>query len=94
MIGYTLIHSITAGIARSGHPTTRAMEKGFAGVRFATPFGECNYRAIDHQSTLGGFVGKLALENGKGVMKDFRYVDGAAVQPPDSVVRKLRPHSG
>jgi len=25
------------------------------------------------------------------VMKDFRYIDGAAVQPPDAEVRKLRP---
>lgn len=93
VIGYTLIHSIAAGITRSGRPTTREMEKGFAGARFPTPFGECEYRAIDHQSTLGGFVGKLALENGKGVMTDFRYVDGAATLPPDSLVRKLRPHS-
>jgi branched-chain amino acid transport system substrate-binding protein len=49
------------------------------------------FRAIDHQSTMGAFVGKIALENGKGTMTDFKYVDGASVMPPDSVVRKLRP---
>lgn len=94
VIGYTLIHSIAAGITRSGGTSTAAMEKGFAGASFPTPFGTCQYRSLDHQSTLGGFVGKLALKDGKGIMTDFRYVDGASVQPSDAMVRKLRPHSG
>jgi hypothetical protein len=28
---------------------------------------------------------------GRGVMRDYRYVDGASVQPPDEVVARLRP---
>ena len=36
-------------------------------------------------------VGKLALKDGKPVMVDFKYVDGAAVLPPDAEVKKLRP---
>jgi branched-chain amino acid transport system substrate-binding protein len=36
-------------------------------------------------------VGKTALKGGKGTMVDFRYVDGASVQPSDEEVRKLRP---
>ncbi|MHB1304955.1 MAG: ABC transporter substrate-binding protein [Acidiphilium sp.] len=94
VIGYSLINSIAAGIKRSGHVTTAAMEKGFAGASFETPFGAASYRAIDHQSTLGGFVGKLALADGKGIMTDFRYVDGASVLPSNAIVRKLRPHAG
>ncbi|CFW44766.1 branched-chain amino acid-binding protein [Bordetella pertussis] len=35
-------------------------------------------------------MGKLASKDGKGVMVDFRYVDGAAAQPSDEEVRKLR----
>ena len=30
---------------------------------------------------MGCFVGKIALENGKGTMTDFKYVDGASVLP-------------
>lgn len=93
VIGFTLIHSIAAGLARSAKITTAALEKGFAGASFQTPFGKAMYRAIDHQSTMGGFVGKLGLKDGKGIMTDFRYVDGASVLPPDSVVEKLRPHA-
>ncbi len=40
---------------------------------------------------MGAYVGTIALEKGKGVMVDFRYVDGATVLPSDDEVRKLRP---
>jgi branched-chain amino acid transport system substrate-binding protein len=36
-------------------------------------------------------VGKLAMKDGKPIMVDFKYVDGAAVLPPDEEVKKLRP---
>ena len=31
------------------------------------------------------------MKDGKGVMQDWRYADGAAYLPPDNEVRKLRP---
>jgi len=40
---------------------------------------------------MGAYVGKIALENGKGTMTDFKYVDGASVLPSDAEVKKLRP---
>ena len=63
----------------------------FRGARFETPFGPALYRALDHQATLGAFVGRLALKDGRGTMVDWRYVDGAAVLPGDEEVRRLRP---
>jgi branched-chain amino acid transport system substrate-binding protein len=91
VVGYTLIKSIVAGIAKSGSVETEKMADGFAGASFDSPFGRATYRAIDHQSTLGTFVGRLALQDGHGAMADWRYVDGATALPPDDVVRKLRP---
>ena len=35
-----------------------------------------------------GIAGK---DGGKGVLVDYRYIDGASVQPSDDVVKKLRP---
>ncbi len=67
---------------------------GFAGAAFETPFGQALFRPLDHQSTLGTFLGKTALKDGKGVMVDWRYVDGASVMPPDTEVQKLRPGAG
>jgi branched-chain amino acid transport system substrate-binding protein len=91
VVGYALIASIAAGIAKSGGTATGQMEAGFKGARFDTPIGSAMYRAIDHQGTLGTFVGKLAVQDGKGVMTDWRYIDGASVLPSDAEVRKLRP---
>jgi branched-chain amino acid transport system substrate-binding protein len=90
VVGYALINSIAAGIARAGSVETAKLIEGLAGARFATPFGEAMYRAIDHQGTLGSFVGKTKLQNGKGTMTDWRYVDGASACPPDGEVRRLR----
>ena len=91
VVGYALIHSIAAGLKRAGGTDLAAMQKGFAGAAFDTPFGPAAYRGLDHQSTLGAFVGRTALKDGKGVMVDWRYVDGGTMMPPDSEVRTLRP---
>ena len=49
------------------------------------------YRALDHQSTMGAYVGRLAQRDGKGVMVDWVYRDGLSYLPPDEEVKKLRP---
>jgi branched-chain amino acid transport system substrate-binding protein len=94
VVGHALIGAIAAGILKSGGTDAEAMADGFAGARFATPFGEATFRAIDHQSTLGTFVGKTALADGRGLMVDWRYADGAEFLPPDGEVRKMRPALG
>jgi len=40
---------------------------------------------------MGAFIGVTAVNQGRGVMKDFRYIDGAQVLPSEAEVRKLRP---
>jgi branched-chain amino acid transport system substrate-binding protein len=92
IIGYDAIKSIEAGLKASGGKTdTESMIKAFDGLKFDTPDGPMQYRAIDHQATFGLYVGKLALQDGKGVMVDYHYVPGDKLLPPDDVVRKLRP---
>jgi branched-chain amino acid transport system substrate-binding protein len=39
---------------------------------------------------MGAYVGQLAKKDGKGVMVNWRYADGAAYQPADAEVRALR----
>lgn len=82
MVGYSAIKSLAEGIKRAGGKTdTESMIKAFAGLKLTIPFGPIEYRTLDNQSTMGAYVGKLASKDGKGVMVDFRYVDGAAAQP-------------
>ncbi len=94
VVGYALYKSIAAGISNSKGMATDALIAGFSGVGFETPFGPAKYRAIDHQSTLGGYVGKLGVFDGHPAMVDWRYIDGASVMPSDADVRKLRPVAG
>ena len=91
VIGSALMSAIVSGMLKSGSANTEAMADGFADSAFTTPFGICNFRAIDHQSTLGSYVGRLAKQNGRGGMVDWRYIDGASVLPSDADIRQLRP---
>ncbi len=91
VVGYVTIKSAAAAIAKAGSTDPEKLAAAFKGLYVSSPFGAFYYRAIDHQATMGCFVGKIALENGKGTMVDFKYVDGASVMPPDEVVHKLRP---
>ncbi|HWS74008.1 MAG TPA: ABC transporter substrate-binding protein [Quisquiliibacterium sp.] len=91
VVGYSSMMSIAAAVRRAGSADTEKLVEAFRGVQVDTPFGRVTYRASDHQATMGAFVGYTALSQGRGVMKDFRYVDGAGVLPSDAEVRKLRP---
>jgi len=90
VVGAALIASIVAGIAKTGSTESEAMADGFAGARFSTAFGTVHWRGQDHQSTLGTYVGRTALKDGKGVMVEWRYVDGADALPSDAMVQTLR----
>jgi branched-chain amino acid transport system substrate-binding protein len=91
VVGFALINAIAAGILKTGRVDSEAMADGFKGAEFATPFGRASFRALDHQSTLGAFVGKLGLKDGRGTMVDWNYVDGGAVLPADAEVKAMRP---
>jgi branched-chain amino acid transport system substrate-binding protein len=91
IVGYATFVSIAEGLKKAGSTDTEAMIRAFRGLAFPTPCGPAIYRALDHQSTLGAYVGKLAVRNGKGVMVDWRYADGANYLPPDAEVAAMRP---
>ena len=91
VIGYASLMSAAAAIRKAGSTDTEKVIAAFRGLQLESPFGRIAYRASDHQSTMGAFVGVTALSQGRGIMKDFRYVDGASVLPSDAEVRKLRP---
>lgn len=90
VVGYAMIHSIAAMLERAGSTETDAMMQAMAGLEVDTPFGPIVWREIDHQATMGAFVGRTAVEDGKGTMVDWTYVDGADVMPSDEEVESLR----
>jgi branched-chain amino acid transport system substrate-binding protein len=91
VVGYVTIQSLAAGITKAGSTDPEKLVEAFKGLKVDSPLGPFVYRASDHQATMGAYVGKIALEKGKGTMSDFKYVDGASVLPSDAEVKKLRP---
>lgn len=91
VVGYSAIHSLAVGIKKAGSTDTEKLIAAFKGLQVDSPFGKFSYRPQDNQSTMGAYVGKTKNENGKGVMVDYVYLDGAKFQPSDEEVKKMRP---
>ncbi len=90
VVGYTMIKSIAAGLKKAKSSEADKLVAAFKGLQLDSPFGKITYRAEDHQSTMGAFVGKTKNDGGKGVMVDYVYLDGAKYLPSDAEVKKLR----
>lgn len=91
IVGYSAIKSLAEGMKKAGSTDTEKLVAAFKGLQVPTPFGTIVYRPEDNQSTMGGYVGRTKNEGGKGVMVNYRYVDGGKVQPSSDEVRKMRP---
>lgn len=91
VVGYSSLKSLAAAIRKAGSTDPERLVAAMEGLGVATPFGEVTYRALDHQATMGAYIGITDVRDGRGVMTSFRYIDGASVQPSDAEVRKLRP---
>ncbi len=92
IVGYMMVQSLEAGLKKAnGSTDPEVLIETFKGLELMTPLGPIYYRDIDHQSTMGAYIGRTDVVDGKGVMVDIRYVDGKDVQPSDEYVRKLRP---
>jgi branched-chain amino acid transport system substrate-binding protein len=90
VVGYSAMQSAAAALKKAGSADTEKVIAAMKGLTVETPFGKVTYRALDHQSTMGAYVGRLAKRDGKGVMVDWVYRDGQSYLPPDDEVRKLR----
>jgi branched-chain amino acid transport system substrate-binding protein len=94
IVGYNAIKAIAAALEATGGETdVEALIEAMRSVTFATPQGELEFRAIDHQATLGAWVGYTTVEDGQGTMRDWYYAPGEAYLPPVEMVERLRPAS-
>jgi branched-chain amino acid transport system substrate-binding protein len=90
VVGYAAVYTVTEAIRKAKTVETEKLVEALKGLQMQTPFGPVLWRAIDHQSTMGAYVGQLARKDGKGVMVNWRYADGAKYQPSDREIRALR----
>jgi len=91
VVGYSTVMAAAAALNRAGSTDPEKIVAALSGLTFGSPFGSVTFRPVDHQSTMGAFVGRTAVKDGKGIMVDWHYADGKDYLPSDADVRKLRP---
>jgi branched-chain amino acid transport system substrate-binding protein len=91
VVGYSTVMAAAAAIRKAKSTDTEKLVAAMKGLTVDTPFGKVSFRALDHQSTMGAYVGRIAVKDGKGVMVDWKYADGTAYLPSDDWVRAHRP---
>jgi branched-chain amino acid transport system substrate-binding protein len=91
VVGYATMMTAVEAMQKAGSVDTEKLIAAMRGLELSTPFGRVQYRAIDQQSTMGAYVGRIGQKDGRGVMTSFQYMDGARYLPPDAEVRKMRP---
>lgn len=91
IVGYGTMKAAAAILAKANATDTDKLIEAAKGLKMPSPLGEIYFRASDHQSTLGAYVGKTAVKDGKGVMVDSVYRDGKDFLPSEEDVAKLRP---
>jgi branched-chain amino acid transport system substrate-binding protein len=90
VVGYTSVYAVAAAMKKAQSVESEKLITALKGLEMQSPFGPIVWRTIDHQSTMGAYVGQLARKDGKGVMVNWRYADGANYQPSDQEIRALR----
>jgi branched-chain amino acid transport system substrate-binding protein len=90
VVGYTAVHAVANAVRKAGSADTEKLVEALKGLEMQTPFGPIVWRSLDHQSTMGAYVGQLARKGRTGVMVNWHYADGGKFQPSDAEVRALR----
>jgi branched-chain amino acid transport system substrate-binding protein len=90
VVGYTALYTVANALRKAGGTDSERLVAALKGLEMDTPFGPIVYRALDHQSTMGAYVGQLSKRDGQGRMVNWRFADGANFLPPYDEVRALR----
>ena len=91
VVGYNVMYSVYHLLKRAGTTDTEKLVDAMEGLSFDSIVGPIMYRKIDHQSTMGAYVGYTALKDGKGIMVKWKYADGKDYLPSNAEVMQLRP---
>jgi branched-chain amino acid transport system substrate-binding protein len=87
MLGYLVVYMVRDAINKAGATDTDKLIAAFNDMKFETIAGPVTMRALDRQASLGAWVGTTTQKDGQGVMKDWKYIDGASVMFPEADVK-------
>ncbi len=77
-------------IHKAGGTDTDTLLAALQDAKFETISGQVIMRAVDHQSTLGAWVGETTQKDKQGPMKNWKYEDGAKYTFPEAEVKAVR----
>jgi len=89
-LGYSVGYMMRDLIAKAGATDTEKLLATLQDFKFASVAGPLTIRALDHQSTMGAWVGETTRSGKVGSMKNWRYEDGAKYLFPEAEVRAAR----
>src|SRR3546814_15745902 len=87
-VGYATFKRNAKGIEKAGGTDADALAEALRGLELDTPLGPIEMRAVDQQSTMGTFVGRLTVQDGMPRMVDWQYPDGREYLPSEDEYRK------
>ncbi len=90
LLGYVVGYMIRDLFNKAKSTDTEALVTALEGLTSDSIAGPVVMRAIDHQSTLGAWVGETTLKGKLPTMKNWRYADGKDYLHPEAEVRAVR----
>jgi branched-chain amino acid transport system substrate-binding protein len=90
LLGYVVGYMMKDMLDKAGSTDTDKLLAALDGLQSKTIAGPVVMRALDHQSTLGAWVGETTLKDKKGAMKGWKYEDGAKYLFPEDEVKAAR----
>ena len=90
LLGYVTVQVLANLLNRANTLDNEALVEALRDLRTETVTGPVVMRGLDHQGTMGTWVGETVLRGRQGGMRNARYVDGAEVMFPEEEVRAAR----
>ncbi|MGG5823389.1 ABC transporter substrate-binding protein [Falsiroseomonas sp. HW251] len=93
LLGHVTVQVLANLMNRANSADSEALVEALRDLKTETIIGDVVMRGLDHQGTMGTWVGETTLRGRQGAMRNIRYVDGATVMFPESEVRAARPNA-
>jgi len=90
LLGYVVGYMMKDLLDKAGSTETDKLLAALDGLKSETIAGPVVMRALDHQSTLGAWVGETTRQGKMGTMKNWKYEDGAKYLFPEAEVKAAR----
>jgi len=90
LLGYVTVQVVANLLNTANTLDNEKLVDALADLRTETVVGPVVMRGLDHQGTMGTWVGETTLRGRQGAMRNARYADGANYLFPEAEVRAAR----